>query len=373
MKKIAFLRMKPFPIPNRILPEVIGRAFPEYELQIFDVMARLERAPAVFAANLLAMLAEYGPRLADGRMTRSEAFYATPYLFHWVRRQAQRWITPGEHAFSLQIQSLFDGSRPGVPHFVYTDHTHLARLEYPDFDRRSLRPERWIELERSIYRSAALNFTRSSNISRSLRDQYHIPPERVARVGVGSNLAAPGAASRAPDPSAKNILFVGIDWERKGGPDLVSAFRQVLAAHPDARLTIVGCSPSIDLPNCQVAGRVPVERMAEYYREASVFCLPTRIEPFGVVFIEALQYRLPVVATNVGAVPDLVQPGSTGCLIEPGDVDGLARALIELLDDPARRATYGENGQRLVELNYTWERVSDKMAAAIRGCLPPAA
>lgn len=369
-RKIAFVRMKPFPIPNRILPDVLSQFFPEYTLEVIDVMQDLRSHPMAFASNLFSMLRTYGKALATGLMSRSEAFYTTPYLFSHVRCLMQERVQPKTHVFTFQIQSLFDGSTVGVPHFVYTDHSHLARLHYPDFDRRKLRPASWIRLERGIYEHAEVNFTRSSNISQSLIEQYHIPAEKVECVGIGSNLDGHQTALDNDCYRNKNILFVGIDWKRKGGPDLLAAFAKVLQTHPDAHLTIVGASPVVDgLPNCTVVGRVPVDEMAQYYEKASIFCLPTHMEPFGVVFIEALNYKLPIIATHVGAIPDFVKPGVNGFLIEPGDVDGLAASLNQLLSDPTLCQAMGEQAYFLASSQYSWNRVGEKMAASIRAVL----
>jgi glycosyltransferase involved in cell wall biosynthesis len=72
---------------------------------------------------------------------------------------------------------------------------------------------------------------------------------------------------------SKNILFVGVEWQRKGGPILLKVFEQVLARYPDASLTIVGCNPkNINLPNCNIIGKVSVDQVIEYYNSANVFC-----------------------------------------------------------------------------------------------------
>ena len=145
----------------------------------------------------------------------------------------------------------------------------------------------------------------------------------------------------------KKILFVGVDWERKGGPVLLEAFRRVRRTHPTAELIIVGCSPEVSLAGCRVVGRVPLEDVANFYRSASVFCLPTTVEPFGFVFLEAFSHGLPIVATNIGAIPDFVQNGRSGYLVDSNDVEQLANRLGELLGDPDRCATFGARGRAL--------------------------
>jgi len=253
-----------------------------------------------------------------------------------------------------------------MPHFVYTDHTHLANLEYPGFDRRSLRGSRWIALERALYKNAELIFTRSSNISRSLATDYGCPPEHIACVGAGSNTEVPDSAEVGSERDGAEILFVGVDWERKGGPELLEAFERVRAQCPKARLTIVGCEPEVDSANVAVVSRVPLAEIPGYYERASIFCLPTRREPFGVVVIEALQHGLPVVATRVGAIPDLIHEGENGYLVEPGDVAGLADRLCQLIEDDELRRATADRARKEARTIHTWPAVAGRMADCSR-------
>jgi glycosyltransferase involved in cell wall biosynthesis len=368
-KKIAFIRPAKYPLPNKVLPDMLGKAFPEYRIEIFDIRDTVHQHPWILLRNGLAMIFEYGPKMARGKIPPREAFYTTKYIYTKIEKLLRERINAEQYVFSFQIQSLFNASTGVVPHFVYTDHTHLARLTYPDFDPQKLRSKRWIEMERSIYRQASLIFTRSSNITKSLIDQYQVPAEKIILAGAGSNLNIQGFQPNHDRQKSKNILFVGIDWERKGGPDLLRAFNIIVKKHPDAHLTIVGCSPDIHLPNCTTAGKVSVEKMGTYFKDAAIFCLPTKMEPFGVAFIEALYNKLPIVATNIGAIPDFVKDGENGYLVDPGDVDELARHLDILLSDPALCTEFGQKGYKLATANYSWEMVSEKISAAIRSIL----
>ncbi len=367
--KIAFIRPAAYPLPNRVLPEVLKKAFPEYPVEIFDVLDMVKARPLTLALNFLAVLWEYGPKIAARHIPLREAFYTTRYLSKTVQRWITSRVSRGNYAFTFQIQSLFDASTGLVPHFVYTDHTHLNRLTYPGYDQRKLRPAKWIEMERAIYRHAAVNFTRSENISRSLTGEYQISAEKVVFAGVGSNLDTRQIEMKNEGYRNQNILFVGIDWERKGGPELLKAFELVLAKYPAAKLTIVGCSPEVRLPNCETVGKIPSSEVGRYFQQASIFCLPTKNEPFGVAFIDALYYRLPIVGTNLGAIPDFVKPGENGYLVEPGEVEGLARALEDLLDDPQKCREFGERGYALAQANYSWESGAGKISLGVRKVL----
>jgi glycosyltransferase involved in cell wall biosynthesis len=207
-------------------------------------------------------------------------------------------------------------------------------------------------------------FTMSSNIARSVVEDYGCAPDRVACVFAGSNVS-PAAAENLDGRrfAERHILFVGVDWERKGGPVLLDAFRMLRKSLPDVRLTIVGCAPDIHEQGVHVVGLVPLEEVARYYRCASVFCLPTLNEPFGLVFLEAFAYGLPVVATRIGAIPEIVAEGESGYLVSPQNSGELAQALRRLLSDPARCERFGEFGRKSLGHRYSWEETGTKLAA----------
>ncbi len=354
--------MGEIPIPGVIIPGILEDLFPEYEVEILEITKLVKTRKDIIFVNLFYMLWERGFTLLTGRVRRWMAFFTTTYIFRKISDLINEHFPPAEaYVFSFQMQSLFDASIPGVPNFVYTDHTHLVNLQYDYFDKRKLPSKALLTLERQIYHKAAFNFTRSSHVTQSLIEDYGCLPEKVACVGVGSNVNTIGSELQNDDYRNKNILFVGVDWERKGGPDLVKAFQTALDTHPDASLTIVGCTPDIDVPNCNIVGRISVGEVQSYYEQASIFCLPTKLEPFGVVFIEAYHYKLPIIATNIGALPDIVTHGKSGYLIESGDSEMLARYLIDLLNDHEKCRQFGEEGYRIVSEKYNWERFAKEI------------
>jgi starch synthase len=111
---------------------------------------------------------------------------------------------------------------------------------------------------------------------------------------------------------------------------------------------------------------VPFHRIAELFAETAIFAMPTRAEPFGLVYVEALSCGVPVVATDIGALPDIVGDCETGLLVKPDDLRGLAAAIIALLDDPARARRFGVLGAQRMSDRYTWSHVASSMASQIR-------
>lgn len=364
-QRIAFIRPRAWPLANRIVDGVLQKQFPDHSVDVFDISQLIRKRPDIVLLNSVVTFALYGLDIAGRRKKFRLAFWRTPYIFRQIKSLIHEHISPDKYCFSFQMQSLFDGSIAGLPHFIYTDHTHLENRHYTATGKDTLYSPRWIDLERSIYRNATLNFVRSSNVQRSLILDYMCSPERVKLVYAGSNVSVNTSKTENVDYAKPHILFIGFDWKRKGGDDLVAAFKTVLKACPEARLTIVGAKPDLQIPNCEVIGPGQPDDLDRYYQRASVFCMPTYREPFGIVFIEAMASRLPIVATRVGAVPDFVEDGRNGLLVKPGDVSGIADALVTLLKDPALARRFGERSYQIVRERYSWDAVGEKFQEQI--------
>ena len=198
----------------------LAEQFPEYEVETIDLVEDiLLRHKFIVALNCLLTLARYGWGTALGRREFRDYFYRTPFVFGAIKRLIAKHLASraSEFAFSFQTQSLYDASIPGVPHFVYSDHAHLANLYYPGFPRNRLCSPRWIELEKTIYQNATKTFVMSRQVARSVVEQYGCAPEKVACVFGGYNFEMKPIPLRNDSYSNKQILFVGVDWSEKAG------------------------------------------------------------------------------------------------------------------------------------------------------------
>ena len=362
--RIAFIHSGSFAHINERVAELLREHFPEFAVD--DIDLRRDILPRHDTATFLGALGEYWADILLGRrkLRDSALQLHSTHFFQAARAAVQRQLRRRPYAFSLQTQSLFDGSLPGIPHFVYTDHTHLANLRYPGFDPRRLASPEWIALERQIYRNATAVFVTSRFAERSLLEDYQCDPQQIHCIYSGGNVEV----ERAPGDKRyqdQHILFIGRQWERKGGPQLAAAFRQLLPLHPQAQLTIVGCRPQLDLPSCHAVGAVPLEEVRRYYEAATLLCLPSVIEPSASVLIEAAAHGLAVVATDVGGSAERALHGRTGFLVPPGDEAALAISLERLLTDTALRRSFGQEGYWHVLRNFRWSRVGSRMRARI--------
>lgn len=167
--------------------------------------------------------------------------------------------------------------------------------------------------------------------------------------GVDLDVFHPGG-EKAPDPT---ILFVGMLEGRKRGRFLQDVFeREVRPLLPRAQLWLV-CGREYSSPGVRAFGYVPEQQLAELYRQAWVFCLPSIYEGFGVPYIEAMASGTPVVATpNPGAL-EVLDEGRYGLLVPD---EKLGRTLGELLQDQERRQFYAQRGLERCRI-YSWERV----------------
>ncbi|MDP3265069.1 MAG: glycosyltransferase family 4 protein [Tabrizicola sp.] len=373
MKK-SFLFVMPgaVPIANFRVSQLLAETFPDLECEVLDYSKVLRSRPMTLVNICVRTVFEAGPGVLKSRETLRNSILRSVATEAWIKKWVANRVSAGNAAFTFQMQSLFDAGVPGCPHFVFTDHTRLENLNYPESEEVPRPPQKLIDRETEIYADARVVFVRSENIRRSLTEQYHIDPQKVEVVYAGSNL--PGARSNqgpAFDRDPFTILFVGLDWDRKGGPELLMAFRRLQETHPQARLVIAGASPEIpaDLPGVEVIGEVFINRLEQLYQRAGIFCLPTRREPFGIVFLEAMEHGLPVVGTDIGAQVDFIRNGETGFRVPVRDPEALAAALRRLCDDPEAAREMGRRGERLIRERYNWKSVVTRMTATIRSVL----
>lgn len=351
---------------NAQLEAALRRVRPGLEITTFDTMREMKADPVAQLRCLIGVQREYGLSswrsrdIARFRLARSRSYYRA------VRAALRRRVGGQRFDFTLQTQSLFNAALPGFPNFVYTD--HVARAALGGTPEALGEPsEAWWACEREIYEEAAHVFTFGPKIRGMLASQYGIAGTKASAIGAGASVVPQRPVDvTTARYAARKIVFVGVDWERKGGPELIAAFRALRRRLPDATLTIIGCQPQLNEPGVTVLGRLPLAEVEAHYHEASCFCMPSRLEPFGIVFIEAMQFGLPVVATDVGDIGAIVAEGRTGRTARAGDVDALTEALFETLRDPDRCRTMGQAAIERAK-QFTWDEVARRILAHVPG------
>lgn len=171
----------------------------------------------------------------------------------------------------------------------------------------------------------------------------------------------------------KSYILSVAAFERKKGHDvLLGAFSQIANKRPDIQLVLVGGtgpqSPEIDAMiwklgmshRVHVYENVPHYAIAVFMRSALLFVLASRSEPFGIVLLEAGISCLPVVATNVGGIPEIISDGIHGALVPAEDQNALAKAIVAIVDNPGRARLFAKNLADRVNDNFSWSSSASK-------------
>lgn len=316
------------------------------------------------------------------RPTRSqwvERFYKSVYASRLRSANAVRAIEslPQKPNLVFQVHALFTLS--ASPSVLYIDCTHAQAADlWPAWNPlRGAALRAWYRRERQTYAAARHLFTFSEATRMSLVDDYGIDPANVTVTGAGVNfpqlpvLPQTGRPRREGPPT---VLFIGNDFVRKGGMVLLAAFRLVRAVIPEAKLQLVGANPRVrPQPGVEVLGRINDRaRIVALYTEAAVFVVPSIFDPYPLVALEAMAFGLPVITTNQMGTPEMITNDATGRLVEPGNVNALAAALLQVLLEPESATRLGAAARRDVELRFTWDAVVDRMAPVLERLLAEA-
>lgn len=232
--------------------------------------------------------------------------------------------------------------------------------------RRELNPDKTgaqLAAQRAAYAFAHRVVANSRAAATRLRREG-LPARRVVQIANGIDLERFSPA--APRPSLRRLVTVARLRPEKGHDTLIDAASAILRAFPDATLTIVGDGPlrqtlAARIADRSLGGRVHLaghaEDVAAVLREHDVFVLASRSEAFPNSVIEAMAAGMPVVATDVGGIPELVEHGRSGLLVPPDRPAVLASAVIELLRRPSFAGALGRKARADVQARYSFDRM----------------
>lgn len=185
--------------------------------------------------------------------------------------------------------------------------------------------------------------------------------------GVDLTLFHPAATANPLRPGPIRCLAVARLIERKGLGDLIRALAllergrfqlEIVGGGADERVLRSLASDLGVAHEIHFAGPLERSEVAKRYRDADLFTLPSSAEAFGNVFAEALASGLPIVGSSIGGIPDLVEHGTNGFLVQPGDVSALAGAIRYLADDPELRHEMAQRNRAKAEASLEWSQVT---------------
>jgi len=200
----------------------------------------------------------------------------------------------------------------------------------------------------------------------------------------------------APQPSAtqlreslglsdkKVIVSVGRLVHRKGQDSLISSLPEILRHHPEAHILMVGTGPYLNhlealaqkyavQESITFIGRIQYSDLPRYICAGDIFAMPSRsrlagleVEGLGIVYLEASACGLPVIAGKSGGAPDAVLEGETGITVDGRNPADVARAVIDLFDNPIKAKEMGERGREWINSNWRWEIWSNKFIELLK-------
>lgn len=327
---------------------------------------------------------------ASEKGTSTPRFARTGFYFPYALRVAldlRRRACDVVHVHNFsQFIPLIKRLNPRARVVLHMHCEWLVQLPYRTVSRRLAYANRVIGVSEHISDAIRARFPAIAGICRTVSNG----------VAVVDRSASEGSAPHRPG----TVLFVGRVSPEKGIHVLLDAFALAAGRMPDIRLEIVGPSsrtpreyivdrtddPQVRALACHYQGdyldtlrhRVP-KNISEkvtftgsvahgdldaHYTGADILANPSLSEAFGITLIEAMAHGLPVIATRAGGMAEIVRDGETGLVVEPGDIEGLADAIVRLLSDAQLRCRLGDEGKAAVAKHYTWEVVTESLLAA---------
>lgn len=309
------------------------------------------------------MLAGHGRPVSGEQILRS--LQARRRMADEVTRQVERLgIGHVLHTGTLDLPAsdLIRGTR----HYLYCDHSWaLARRHHVHADRYTARALlAFEEAEREALAGLAHVFTFGAYVRDNLIAHYGLPASRVTAVGSGMGAIEPWFGPK--DYSQPALLFVAKHlFQAKGGLLLLEAFDEVRRHRDDVTLTIVGDERSRAFigsrPGIAFRPRLPWAELQGLYRSSTLLVQPMLNDPWGQVYLEAMVSRTPVMGLARNGLPELVDGGHHGFLVDRAEPTALAAAILSALSDPARLERMAIAGQRRVLGAYSWDRVAEQI------------
>ncbi len=259
--------------------------------------------------------------------------------------------------FNTQVPAAISGrTARRYPYVLCTD---ITPVQYDQMGRFYGHPPDaggWVarykhRVNRELFQGAAFTLAWSDWVKASLIGDYGVAPDKVEVLppGVDLSLWRPGPQRAS---GRLRVLFVGGDFDRKGGKAILAAFRSLPPGSAELMLVTRTALPPSEgvfaFPDMQPNSR----ELIALYQSCDVFVLPSHAEAFGIAAVEASAVGLPVVATAVGGLLDIVADGVTGFHIQSGDTETLARHLRRLADDAELRRRLGQAARQRAEARF---------------------
>lgn len=238
-----------------------------------------------------------------------------------------------------------------------------------------------VELDQLAFQNASHCLLTSEWTKASAVNDYGIPEDKISVIPFSPNMEESGLTRIVPSiPDTCRILFLGVEWERKGGPIVLESFRLLQQMGLNPSLHIIGVVPPDDLSGDKNITVIPfldknkqAERaeMVKIMEASDLLFVPTRAECAGVVFSEASAFGLPSVSTDTGGVGSLVREGINGYLLPlEAQAPAYAEKIASIFREPGRLDALKQSSLDYYKTQLTWAHWEESFQAIVRKLLP---
>lgn len=215
-----------------------------------------------------------------------------------------------------------------------------------------------IKREEKIHKKTKGEFYMGQWVVDLMKEHYPQYEEKLIHAGGGFSSEFSINIENEKKDNIKRILFVGIDFKRKGGKLLVDAYKQIRDKYGEkVELIIVGPNIVKKEDGINYVGKINRKELSNIFQKCDIYCMPSRFEAYGLVFIEALCYGLPIVAYNDFEMKYFVQNEVNGILINDYSADALAIALESAINSSSLKSNVEKNKKDIIK-TYCWNSVA---------------
>jgi len=265
----------------------------------------------------------------------------------------------------LQVVGLFSSAAAAPPgrFFLYCDFTaKLADRAFPDWASEPTQRAGIYEREQRLYEAASRIFVVHEVARRSFVEDYGLPPGRVHIVGGGVRVDPLPAIDWAARRGA--VLFVGKDFERHGGGLALDAMRILAEQRPEVRLLVVGAK--VRQKGVRSWYRLPYDQLCSPYAEAGVLLVLAKVGGMATL-LDGMAHGCACIALRGNPFAEaVIVEGEPGSLVSGDSAEQLATKTLTLIDDEDRCLQYAKQGRLLVEREFNWHRVVERMLPYLR-------
>ncbi len=224
--------------------------------------------------------------------------------------------------------------------------------------------------------------SQTESVSRELQRKYRIEPSRTIPISAGIDIDAI-SNYLADQPVKKNdsplILYAAIINPRKNQMALLQAVPKVIREYPNAKFIFPGAIDDVEYfdqmnqfidehklsENAIFTGDLSTHELYQVYRDATMFVFPTRYETQGVVLLEAMAFSLPVIASDIGPIRDIVEmERDSALLIDSSEIEEISQSIIRVLENESLRMELSLKGKKLAHNTFSWDQVAGRTASA---------